>query len=1083
MNKARTPFAVGTLLLSLLGLLCFTHLKISNAQSSFSISFNHVIIDSNGPSRMWAKTVGDFNGDGLDDLMVAGEQGAFWYENPTWTKHAVLPGDYSLNGAATGDIDNDGDNDIITGSWYGREVYWLENPGSGLGTWNIHAVFQDLASDAIYVNDLDGDGDLDIIGRSSQTWGGDQGKSVYIWRQDSPTSWTDFTTYVGGGEHFNIGDVDRDGDMDFIVANRWYENPGHISSDWTEHVFTDSWTHLSAFPFVADINGDGRPDIVLTPTEQAGEYYRTSWFEAPADPKSNGWIEHVIENNVECVTHSLEVADMDNDGDLDVVTAEMHQSADPDEVRVYLNEDGDGVTWTKEVVATKGSHYAHLVDVEPDGDYDIFGSNHSDTTVIDLWVNQACSLTLDDWERHIVDPEKPWQTIFITSADVDGDGQQDIITGGWWYQNPGSPGGTWTRNTIGSPLNNMAAVYDFDGDGDIDVLGTPWQGSGADPNFVWARNNGSGTFTILADTVSSGVGDFLQGVAVARFQPGGSLEVALSWHNGTGQGVQMLTVPSNLSSNTWPWRRISTEDQEEELSADDIDHDGDVDLLLGTKWLRNDGSSWSMQTLSNTGEQPDRNRLADMNGDGRLDAVVGFLGISQPAKLAWYEQGADATTVWTEHVIATDVVGPMSLDVADMDKDGDFDVIVGEHNMADPSSAKLYVFENTDGQGHSWAEHVVYTGDEHHDGAQVVDIDGDGDLDIISIGWGHNRVLLYENKAAHCGGGTPMVETPAINSKGGTFSGPVSVTLSTTTPGASIYYTLDGSEPTMASTLYTEPFTLTGSATVKARGFRSGYNPSNVASASFTSGRVPRVTDGQQVLYTFKEGSGTTVYDVSGTGTPLNLSVENGNAVSWLPGHGLAINSATLVASAGAATKIIDAKDTGEITIEAWVKPANTTQDGPARIVTLSEDPYKRNFSLEQGLWGSQPSDVYDVRLRATSTGDDGTMLATPASSASTQLSHVVYTRDASGVARIYVNNVEWASGTVGGDFSNWDESFRLALANELTEDRPWLGEFHLVAIYNRALSQAQVSQNFNAGLTTTITPVLWLHLIPQKWQ
>jgi hypothetical protein len=80
-------------------------------------------------------------------------------------------------------------------------------------------------------------------------------------------------------------------------------------------------------------------------------------------------------------------------------------------------------------------------------------------------------------------------------------------------------------------------------------------------------------------------------------------------------------------------------------------------------------------------------------------------------------------------------------------------------------------------------------------------------------------------------------------------------------------------------------------------------------------------------------------------------------------------------------------------------------------------------------------------------------------------------------VAKIYINGVERASDTIGGDFSNWDGDFHLALANELTKDRPWLGEFHLVAIYNRALSQTEVSQNFRARLRP-LMPLLWLPLI-----
>ena len=88
--------------------------------------------------------------------------------------------------------------------------------------------------------------------------------------------------------------------------------------------------------------------------------------------------------------------------------------------------------------------------------------------------------------------------------------------------------------------------------------------------------------------------------------------------------------------------------------------------------------------------------------------------------------------------------------MADMDRDGDLDAVVGEHNYDYPDQARLLVYENLDGKAEDWREHLVYQGDEHHDGAFPIDIDLDGDVDILSIGWGHDNVLLYENNPAEC---------------------------------------------------------------------------------------------------------------------------------------------------------------------------------------------------------------------------------------------------------------------------------------------------------------------------------------------
>jgi hypothetical protein len=245
------------------------------------------------------------------------------------------------------------------------------------------------------------------------------------------------------------------------------------------------------------------------------------------------------------------------------------------------------------------------------------------------------------------------------------------------------------------------------------------------------------------------------------------------------------------------------------------------------------------------------------------------------------------------------------------------------------------------------------------------------------------------------------------------------------------------------------------------------WAPSGLLQAASRQSTVPppptRVGQGLLALYLFDEGNGAIVKDSSGVGDPLDLFLFDGTAAIWGDGY-LKVKSPTIIASAFPATKIVDAaKASNEITIEAWVKPKKADQEGPARIVTLSSDPNNRNFTL--GQTEKNHRGRFDVRLRTTATSENGMpSVDTEAGTVTTELIHVLYTRNSAGIVTLYINGTPREIETRGGNLSNWDSSFRLALANELTHNRPWLGEFHLVALYGRALSAADAQRNFKAG-------------------
>jgi hypothetical protein len=234
-----------------------------------------------------------------------------------------------------------------------------------------------------------------------------------------------------------------------------------------------------------------------------------------------------------------------------------------------------------------------------------------------------------------------------------------------------------------------------------------------------------------------------------------------------------------------------------------------------------------------------------------------------------------------------------------------------------------------------------------------------------------------------------------------------------------------------------------------------------VGATPSTSGADQNAASGLVALYSFDEGSGATVRDTSGAGESLDLSIENPAAVVWAD-DGLRVRAPTVIGAAKPPTRLVTAvKKSNAITLEAWITPADTAQNGPARILTLSSGTGARNFTL------GQDGNTFDVRLRTTRTDANGLpSLASRRNSATTNRTHVVLTRNAAGRARLYVHGQEHASREVGGNLSNWDGGFRLTLANESSKDRPWRGILHQVAIYDRALDSDEVLARSKAGVT-----------------
>ena len=232
--------------------------------------------------------------------------------------------------------------------------------------------------------------------------------------------------------------------------------------------------------------------------------------------------------------------------------------------------------------------------------------------------------------------------------------------------------------------------------------------------------------------------------------------------------------------------------------------------------------------------------------------------------------------------------------------------------------------------------------------------------------------------------------------------------------------------------------------------------------AAGMDGGAARADGAAIALFTFSEGTGTTTVDTGGVGNPITLQLQG---TEWVEGGGIRNVSGKAQASLDDSRKLFDMiTAAGEYSVEAWLIPDNIDQDGPARIVSYSQDTAVRNFTMGQN------ANYYQLRNRSAGTGANGT----PALEAldppvDTVLQHVVMTFHPDAGRKVFVNGQLGAEENAP-DTLDWLDDQIFVLGNEVTDNRLWRGVFKLVAIHNKALDSAEVQQNFDAGAGSFIT-------------
>lgn len=709
----------------------------------------------------------DIDGDGDTDIVsddLRGSGRAILLENlgdGTFADKAFLPVDSLVRSIDSGDLDGDGDIDLVVSTTF-KSVKLLLNQGDA--TFRAASVVSGETNDSsLRVGDLDGDGDLDIVSFSRRV-----NSDELFFHQNSGNG--SFSTQRIGEMSFvtrdiELIDADQDNDLDIVAAALTggqfvvIKNTDGQASFGSVQAFNQRPNARSIA--VGDFNGDAKNDIVTLSEEALVVHKNTGNSGSPfasAEP--------ILQANLAYT--SPKTADVDGDGDVDIVAITQRMDAFEYDL-VWFENQGTGFGSSQAIAPIypnavgPGIEAIDVADFNGDGNVDVVLA--SGGTI--AWYDNANGL--GDFSKRNYASLSPFYSTQAL-ADFDGDGDLDLMASDAsarqtvWHENDGTGNFINERSITAGDYSIRQLAVDFDRDGDIDFLNAIDGYATGEVLFQFAANDSNGNFA--APIEISGIPydqqfNIIKSLIASDFRGDDGIDIlALIRGNvillesiGSGGEFDFREPVTLVESDYRPGNFFLRQAGFQEIAVADLDGDGLNDIV--TADYERDGDTLDISWYSSEDGFSDRHSLgqyeatfnakleiADVRGNGDLDVLATL----NDGRLAWFENaggGQFEEPFVTERPEDDNSLRGPALEVAltDFDNDGDLDAVGSFAYSASSTNPQAGYFE-FDRASNSFGSPTVIFEDERF---LIGDIDGDGSDEILRDTTG--GISLLEPKA------------------------------------------------------------------------------------------------------------------------------------------------------------------------------------------------------------------------------------------------------------------------------------------------------------------------------------------------